>query len=236
MAGMYTLPSIYLIGHFWSLGVEEQFYAFYPWVVKLSKKLITSLISMFLLVVMIKIFAKILSYKTANPFWYSWADDTRFDAMAIGGLGAWVYKNRLQFVLQLIKSKLIQLIVAFIILLVFINMLKIPYTLSHMVVAMVTVLTIYYAHLFNKPYINLRNRQIDYLGKISFGIYVFHPLAIAFTGLLINGLAVSAIIKIPIFIVVVILFTIFLASLSYRYFEKYFLNLKFKYAVVKSKD
>ena len=194
------------------------------------------MISMFILVLAVKLFAKILSYKTANPFWYSWADNTRFDVMAIGGLGAWFYKYRLPLVTQLVKSRIIQLLVTIIILLVLINMLKIPNTMAHMVVAGVTVMAIYYAHLFQKPYINLRNRRIDYLGKISFGIYVYHPLSIAFTGLLMKGLVFSPIFKIPLFIITIILFTILLAGLSYRYYENYFLKLKFNYAVVKSKD
>ena len=115
-------------------------------------------------------------------------------------------------------------------------MLKMPYTLSHMLIATVTVITIYYAHLFEKPYINLRIRNIDYLGKISFGLYVYHPLSISFVGLLLKGMVFPSIFKIPVFFIIIILFTILLAGLSYRYFEKYFLKLKFNYAVVKSKD
>ena len=236
MVGMKTFVPIYLLGHFWSLGVEEQFYAFYPWLIKFFKKLFIVLISMFMLVFAIKLVTKFLSYKTANPFWYSWVDNTRFDVMAIGGMGAWFYKYRLPLVTQLVKSRIIQLLVTIIILLVLINMLEIPNSLAHMVVAGVTVMAIYYAHLFQKPYINLRNRRIDYLGKISFGIYVYHPLSIAFTGLLMKGLVFSPIFKIPLFIITIILFTILLAGLSYRYYENYFLKLKFNYAVVKSKD
>jgi peptidoglycan/LPS O-acetylase OafA/YrhL len=236
MVGMKVIPPIYLLGHFWSLGVEEQFYAFYPWLVKLFKKIFTVLISMFTLVIVIKLIAKFISAKTNNPFWYSWADNTRFDAMAIGGMGAWLYKHRLPLVMQIVKSKIVQLLVAFIVVLVLINMLKIPNSLSHMLVAVVTIVSIYYAHLFEKPYINLRNRYIDYLGKISFGIYVYHPLAIGLTGLLMKGIVLPELFKIPAFILIIILFTVLLASVSYRYFENYFLKLKFKYAVVKSKD
>ena len=36
-----------VIGHFWSLGVEEQFYLFWPWVVKKSKKLFKSSFSLY---------------------------------------------------------------------------------------------------------------------------------------------------------------------------------------------
>ena len=43
-------------------------------------------------------------------------------------------------------------------------------------------------------------------------------------------------IKIPAFFITIILVTIFLACLSFRHYENYFLELKFKYAIIKSKD
>lgn len=236
IVGMKTFVPIYLLGHFWSLGVEEQFYAFYPWLIKGFKKLFNVLLFMFLIVLILKLTAKYISYKTANPFWYSWADNTRFDAMAIGGFGAWLYKYRLSFVLILINSKIIQFFITGIIVLVLINMVKIPNSLSHMLVAGVAVIAIYYAHLFEKPCINLRNRYIDYFGKISFGIYVYHPLAIGLIGLLLKGLEFPPTFKIPVYFIAIILLTILFASLSFRYFENYFLKLKSRYSIVKSKD
>lgn len=235
-AGMATVLTIHLLGHFWSLGVEEQFYAFYPWVVKIFKNLFSVLVWMFILVIVVKGIAKYFSHKTGNPFWYAWADNTRFDAMALGGIGAWLFKHKISLVNQLVKSKIIQLIFTLALVLVFLNKLPLPNTISHMSVAGLTVLAIYYAHLFNKPIINLQNKYIDYLGKISFGIYVYHPLAIALGALMLKELPLSGSFKIIVFFSAVIIFTILLASLSYRYFEKYFLKLKFNYAVVKSKD
>ena len=236
LVGLTTVVSIPLLGHFWSLGVEEQFYAFYPWIVKIFKNLLLALIGMFILVLVIKGFSKYLSYKTGNPFWYSWADNTRFDAMALGGIGAWVFKNKTSLVIQIVNSKILQIVFALVLIMVFTNRLLLPNTISHMVVAGVTVLAIYYAHLFNRPLINVRNRYIDYLGKISFGIYVYHPLIIALSALIVAKFGISAPIKVALFFFFVVIFTILLASLSYRYFEKYFLKLKYNYAVVKSKD
>ena len=236
MAGMNTIASIYLLGHFWSLGIEEQFYAFYPWLIKIFNKLLIVLISMFILVLIIKLIAKYISYKTGNPFWYSWADETRFDAMALGGIGAWGYKFRLPWVLKLIKPKFIQMLVAIFILLLISKSLMIPNSISHILMAGTTVILIFYAHLFEKPIINLRNKQIDYLGKISFGIYVYHPLAIGLTGLLFKQTELLPLIKIPAFFITIILFTILMAGLSFRYYENYFLKLKFKYAIIKNKD
>lgn len=236
MVGMKTVVPIYLLGHFWSLGVEEQFYAFYPLLFRLFKNILKMLLSMLVLVLLIKIAAKIFSYKTGNPFWYAWIDNTRFDAMALGGTGAFLLRHYYKSVIKLVHSKMIQLLAAVIIILVLINKLAIPSSLSHMVVAAVTVLTIYYAHLLEKPYINLRNKYIDYLGKISFGIYVYHPLVIGYTALLFKQLDMPMAIKTGLFFITIPVLTAGIALLSYNYFEKYFLKLKRSYAVIKSRD
>lgn len=236
MAGMSTLVPVYLLGHFWSLGVEEQFYAFYPWLFKLFKNIFRVLLSMFFIVLLIKLAAKFLSQKTGNPFWYSWLDNTRFDAMAAGGIGAYLLRHQQAVVVRLIKSKIIQLFTAGIIILVLINKLPLPNSPSHMLVAAVTVITIYYAHLFSRPFINLSNKYIDYLGKISFGIYVYHPLVIGYVSLFFKQLHMPDTIKVSLFFIIVIGLTIAIAMLSYKYFESYFLKLKLNYAVVKSKD
>lgn len=236
IVGLKNIIPILLLGHFWSLGVEEQFYAFYPWLMKWFKNIFRMLITMFILVLIIKLLAKYMSHRTGNPFWYSWVDNTRFDVMAIGGLGAWFYRYRAKLVKQLVDSVIIKTAVTVILALVITNNLRLPNTISHMLLAIVTVITIYYAHIIERPYINLRNRYINYLGKISFGIYVYHPLAIAFAGLLMKNWLLPMGITIPLFIVIIIGFTIVMAALSYRYFESYFLKLKFKFAVVKSKD
>lgn len=236
MVGLTTVAPIFLLGHFWSLGVEEQFYAFYPWLIKWFRKSLNVLVMMFLITICIKALAKLASYKTGNPFWYALADNTRFDAMAIGGLGAWLYKFRLPIVKRVVGTKLLQLTVSVVLILALINRLLIPNTLAHMLIAVVTVLVIYYAHLFDHPLIDLRKKLIDYLGKISFGLYVYHPLAIALAALLIKHTGFEPWIRIALFFSLVILLTIMFAALSYRYIERYFLKLKFSYAVVKSKD
>ncbi len=236
MAGMTTVVPIYLLGHFWSLGVEEQFYAFYPWLFRIFKNIFKVLLSMFFIVLILKLTAKYISYKTGNPFWYSWLDNTRFDAMACGGIGAYLLKYKYDWVVKLIKSKILHLITTAIIVLVFINKLAIPNSLSHIIVAVTTVVTIYYAHLLNKPYINLSNKYIDYLGKISFGVYVYHPLVIGYSALFFKNLHMPATVKTGLFFITVIVFTIGLSVLSYKYFENYFLKLKLNYAVVKNKD
>jgi peptidoglycan/LPS O-acetylase OafA/YrhL len=84
-----------------------------------------------------------------------------------------------------------------------------------------------------RPIFNLENKVLSYLGKISYGLYMFHPLAIVcairlcqlfqFTdGYLLYPLAV--------------IIAIAISAVSYRFFEKYFISKKTSYSAIVSGD
>ena len=78
-----------------------------------------------------------------------------------------------------------------------------------------------------KPVINLSNKKLlVYTGKISYGLYCFHGFVISFVILLLKktGLILPNIVSGFIFL----LLTFLLATLSYYFIEKPFLNLKDK--------
>jgi len=100
-----TLP---FLAHFWSLGVEEQFYMFWPWINKLRLKQITifSILSIILL-----IGAKTyLHIFTPDTILERFIHVTRFHCMMIGALGAVVYYNKSAFILKIATNKIVQLI------------------------------------------------------------------------------------------------------------------------------
>lgn len=67
------------------------------------------------------------------------------------------------------------------------------------------------------------NVSFNYLGSISFGIYMYHSIATYYVGkwIVTNSLAEKFILIVP-----VIILTIGIAAISYKYFENPFLNLK----------
>ena len=67
--------------------------------------------------------------------------------------------------------------------------------------------------------LTLRQPVVEYLGKISFGLYVFHVAALSIAGSAVAGLAL----------------TVAAAALSYRFLESPFLRWKGRLARVESR-
>lgn len=218
--------------HYWSLGVEEQYYMWYPWVVKYGKKNILT----FVLILCIGWFAlKCGSYIfLGKGLLYRLLSITRFDCMMIGAIGAILYYRHAKWFCQLCANRIVVVISWILFFGSGLYAQYIPSPIRAEYISVISLLVIM-AGLVNKPL--LENRVMNYLGKISYGIYVIHPLLI-FVG--------SYIVKsqewLPnrhggghciVFAVVTVL-TILLASLSYKYLEMPFLRLKDRYSIVKS--
>jgi peptidoglycan/LPS O-acetylase OafA/YrhL len=77
-------------------------------------------------------------------------------------------------------------------------------------------------------------RPLVYLGKISYGLYVYHVLALSLVGRALGGKAGTSL-RFLVYWWGGLLFTIALASASYPWLETPFLRLKEKFAVVKSR-
>ena len=86
-----------------------------------------------------------------------------------------------------------------------------------------------------KSLLRLENRVLDYLGRISFGIYVFHSFVIA--GLLLvlrNWIPTDGFLFNSVLYPLAAGLTVGLSGLSHRYYESPFLRLKTRYMVVQS--
>lgn len=220
-----------MIGHYWSLGVEEQFYSFWPWVVLKSKKLWLILVILPVAFVFIKAGLRLANAPYGLITFFNY---TRFGCMAFGGLGAYLYFYHRQR-LSLFKNRLLELLTYLFFATVLIGKFHITSIVDHEIVAFFTLLLIYNQVENNKVLLSMENKLLDFLGKISFGIYVYHPLIIyLFSMVFANQLNGFPALKTVIIFVVVIVFTIFTAHLSYQYFEKRFLKIKTKYTTVKS--
>lgn len=223
-----TLP---FLAHYWSLGVEEQFYLFWPWV----NKKINVIVWPILILIFVLLGSKIILHLFfPNSLLESVIHISRFHCMLMGALGATLYKNQNKLLLQLADNKLTQLICWVIIFFVAINKFHLASFIDTEIVSFVALLLIIGQIRINNRIINLETPILDFLGKISYGIYVIHPLIIFFVSKIMNQFTMDNLIKYILVYLSVITLTIILSYLSFSFFETYFLNIKKRFTVINS--
>jgi peptidoglycan/LPS O-acetylase OafA/YrhL len=225
-----------LLGHFWSLGVEEQFYAFWPWVADRVKNLARWIIVFVVLVLVLKILAWLWWQRTGNLVPYSIIHVTRFHCMAIGALGAILFFNKNADLLRIAYHPATQVICWISVALLGFNLFPLPSVIKHEVVAIIAVGLIVNVAGNARTLIKLTGLIPDYLGKISFGLYVYHPLVIYILGRFAGELVTAwpETLRLIFAYVLIPLLTILVAGFSYDFFEKRFLRLKHSYSRVVS--
>ena len=207
----------------WSIGIEEQFYLLIPPMLAFIKKKFFILFILVLTLVYFAVFASDLF-----PFLRKF--DFLYFYFSTGGLVA-ILHERYDLGNKIHKYLKVGILVLFI-LYFFTDLIKgIDPNLYHfisMVLFSFVILTLSYS-----PVINIRNRQLNYLGKISYGIYMFHPLVMQLIGFILLKLVA----KVELSDITIILLsyglvfgvTFIISHLSYQYFEKPFLKLKNKF-------
>lgn len=226
--------SLPLLAHYWSLGVEEQFYLFWPWLVKLFSPLRS--ISVFLIIFL----AVKLTFRMFAPdsFIYQFFHITRFDCMAIGALSAILLNEKRRSFLEASFHPATQIISWCIILIAAFGYLRLPDFITHDVFSIASAMIILNVSSNDKPLIGLENRLLDFLGRISYGIYIYHVLVIYGLGKLIRLHLPPADVRLQIALIVIaiIAISVLISWLSYEYFEKRFLRLKDRFSRIHSRS
>lgn len=215
----------------WSIGTEEQFYLIWP----VLMKAVRSKVALMMTIILSYVAARHLlltSIEDAN----SWAAGLRrfydlfnIDCMAIGGLAAIVLHKKLGALALLVNLPIFYL--------------TLTATLTFIARGVVMPHLHYeiYAALFAVLILNFAaNRRIGwsmefepfhYLGKISYGLYMLHPLAIVASIRLLGEIGLSR----DIFLYpTCLLATIALSAISYHCIESRFLRLKDRFANIVS--
>jgi peptidoglycan/LPS O-acetylase OafA/YrhL len=221
--------SIPLVAHYWSLGVEEQFYLFFPWLVKKISRLPIVFVGGAVLLTAIKIAFRFWD-PTGLPFRI--LDVTRFQCMLIGAAGAWFYYAGNARFTKLTTNKVVQAASWGCLALITLNSFNVASILDQELVSGVTVCIIM-GQVTNRNWFSLERPIFDFLGTISYGIYVIHPL-------IIFVLARCFVWDMPKFVEYLVIYasavgtTVAVAYLSYRFFEKPFLKQKNRFSTVRS--
>ena len=224
---MITIP---LLIHYWSLGVEEQFYAFWPWMLKNAKKIKKTILIFCVAYFGLKV---VLSILNAPIVIQSILLHTRFCCLGIGGIGACLYFENNKIVV-FVKQKFVEILAWLIIVLFLLNVIRVFSIVNHEIIALTVVVLIINQISNSKTIIPLENKLFDYLGKISFGLYIYNPLILYFISFLLLDTNENKPLKATLFIVSTFTAVILVAHLSYFYFEKRFLNLKNRFTTIES--
>lgn len=229
-------PPVAYASQTWSVGVEEQFYLIWPILiknVKNKKRLLYTIIFgyLFLKLILFNLIQDFLFWNDYMSYAKAFFESFNIDCMAIGGLFA-VYLFENDKIIKLFISRYTQIIVYTILLILLLNGIKIPYINFEFYAVLFGIVILNLAANEN-TILKLENKLFHYLGKISYGLYMYHPLAIVIT---LKILAIFKIDNIVIQYLSVISITILIAGVSYRYFESYFIQKKLKFSKILSGD
>lgn len=218
---LFVLPNLALVlgklipgvSQSWSIGVEEQFYLIWPWVIKKIKEKYLPLTLLILALFKIIVLNKLSKYFNV-PILNAFINQFALEYMAIGGIAGWVYLKKSDFALMAKMNDRHWLLLTFVLgslcLALMIQGSTSPYKS-----------VLYSAFILAVANTNIQTKLLSDIGQKSYGIYMYHPLIIFFiSGCIsyldfdfsswqVNTMLYSA----------VILFTYTISTISFNYFE-----------------
>lgn len=231
-------PAVPHIGQLWSIGVEEQFYIAWPLIVKQSAKLLKTLIIIILSLIVLKIVVLLLGKMFYQETWYIALKKliamSKFESMAIGGVGAYLLSIK-HSVINFIKLPFVTISALILILLIIYFIPEKLQDAQHLPISVLFLVII--LNVISSQTKWIKNKLFDFLGKISYGIYMYHLMIIPCVLIIIQKF-VTPNSNYFLFNVLLYTFTIIttllVSWLSYNFFESRFINLKDKFTIIHS--
>jgi peptidoglycan/LPS O-acetylase OafA/YrhL len=217
----------------WSVSFEEQFYLLWPAFIARARRTRTVLVASGLLLVVAEVGRLVLlkyarqRHSEVEIFTNTFA---RLDPLALGIAAAVIWRKKqleLRWFLRL--SCLLLGVVVWLLAGHYFCL-----TLAFMLVGYPAMAMGSWLIFMSAFGIGVAPRWLRYLGKISYGLYVFHMLALYLADKLVGGYARNWG-KFIIFWWLGLALTIGMAALSYRFYESPFLRLKERFAFVRSR-
>jgi len=231
----------------WSVGVEEQFYLFWPWLFKLLKKPLAAMVGLVVLFTVLR-----LGFHFSGLYLlggtpqklvvalYNFLNYTRIDCMAVGGIGGYLIYSESEWFRRYCLNRPVEIgalggMLAFFVL----TSTFVKYDISFIespVYSVFFLLILVNVACSERSLLRLEGRGWTFLGNISYSIYMYQYLAIGAVLLLFRSTQQRSFSPVynTLFHVACQCAVVGLAYVSYHYFEIPFLKLKNKYALVKS--
>lgn len=228
--------------HLWSIGVEEQFYLVWPLLILLFRK--------YLFILLVIIFVGIsglpffLDFIHSHSSLFNNKEDLfshihsfvvhfKINSMAIGGIFAYAFKHNKKW-FNFAYNKIFILFICSVILFLWISGIVIT-SMSDEVYSIFFGLIIFSLSTSPKPFYLIENKVFNFLGSISYGLYVYHWIIIVFFIYILKLFIPNYKEEMMLFNIylyaLTITFTILISYFSFRYLEKPLLQIKKKFEV-----
>ena len=223
----------------WSIVVEEQFYLMQPFLIRLLRKRERLIVAFLVIIFSPEIWSGLVRLVHANR----WVSANITDALAlqlkylaciaVGCLFSVVFFKREGVLKKLLFTPAIQLLVTGCIVACIIAGFYIYHSdelIDFRIYSFLFAMVVVNASQNPRTLFRLEKPVLDFLGKISYGIYMYHPVCIGTALAIVRVLPVSGMIVQNLVIYALSIgLTIFVAWLSFTYFEAFFLRLKSRF-------
>lgn len=159
--------------HYWYLGTDIMFYLWFPWIVKYGRR--------YLLQIVVGICAGWMLLKFASytflgkGFLYRFVSVTQFDTIMLGSIGAILFYEGRDWLQNICGSLWFAIVIWVLFLTTQLWVPMLPSPICAEVIAVISLALILSA-ICGHPV--LENKFTQYIGKLSYGIYIFHPIVI----------------------------------------------------------
>lgn len=242
--GLTRLPNT--LGPIWSIRVEEFFYIFWPLLLKKSKnflKLCLWIIGGYLFLRVGVNAARLVLQDRISPFHLRVIDairgtlySYRISSMAIGGIGAYLVLLKKEKILTFIYRKDFQWAVYLLTGIMLVAGIYIPVISNEIYSALFCIIMVNLAT-NPKSILYLDYKWMRYLGKITYGIYLYNSITRIVSLELVEkmyGVKIKGWQMETVMYVCTILLTITVAAISFELLEKPFLKMKKKSAIARN--
>lgn len=216
--------AIFCLKPLWSIGVEEQFYLCWPWLVSRTKRLPRILLGICLIYLALKTGLRFLE----NRHWYELVRLTSIDSLAIGAYAAWLLHTRSPYLKYVLCRPSQVFCWGFVVYGLLVRPLQITSLLSAETQAPVFACIVLNMAASTEVAVKAGRGPLNRLGSISYGLYAYHMLVMYSIAPAIKKLTTGEGPEVAFCVAAVATFalSILVATLSWRLLERPLLERK----------